>query len=142
MSQVLSDKKNLQESEYFSCNQHISISGFLSKFGKLFVVHRTDNISKASSYLLGLLKCEKNHINMECMVEQVPEQAYHQYHNFLSESKWDYKLVNDRTALETSNLLEKCKAKIGKPTGFILDKSSHLKKGKKSVGVARQYAGV
>ena len=79
---------------------------------------------------------------MECMVEQVPEQAYHQYHNFLSESKWDYKLVNDRTALETSNLLEKCKAKIGKPTGFILDKSSHLKKGKKSVGVARQYAGV
>ncbi|MDD4972638.1 MAG: IS701 family transposase [Paludibacter sp.] len=142
MSQVLSDKKNLQENEYYDDNQQISINGFLSKFGKLFVVHRTNNISKASSYLLGLLKCEKNHTNMERMVEQVPEQAYHQYHNFLSESKWDYKLVNDRTALETSDLLEKCKAKSGKPTGFILDESSHLKKGKKSVGVARQYAGV
>ena len=51
-------------------------------------------------------------------------------------------MVNDRTALEASDLLEKCKAKSGKPTGFILDESSHLKKGKKSVGVARQYAGV
>jgi len=142
MSQVLSDKKNLHESEYFNDNQLISIGNFLSKFGKLFVVHRTDNISKASSYLLGLLKCEKNHTNMERLVEQFPEQAYHQYHNFLSESKWDYKLVNDRTALETSDLLEKYKAKSGKPTGIILDESSHLKKGKKSVGVARQYAGV
>ena len=66
-----------------------------------------------------MLKCEKNHTNMERMVEQVPDQAYHQYHNFLSESKWDYQLVNNKTALETSALLENCKAKSGKPTGIL-----------------------
>lgn len=142
MSQVLSDKKNLQKIEYFADNQSLTLKGFLSKFDKLFVVHRRDNMSKASSYLLGLLKCEKNHTNMERMVEQVPDQSYHQYHNFLSESKWDYQQVNNKTAMETSALLESCKAKSGKPTGYIVDESSHLKKGKESVGVARQYAGV
>lgn len=142
MSQVLSDKKNLHYCEYFIDNKLVRLSDILLKYDKLFVVHRRDNTSIAHSYLLGLLKCEKNHTNMERMVEQVPEQAYHQYHNFLSESKWDFQQVNNRTALETSALLEGCRAKSGKPTGYIIDESSHLKKGKKSVGVARQYAGV
>jgi len=38
--------------------------------------------------------------------------------------------------------LESCKSKSGEPTGYIIDESSHLKRGKESVGVARQYAGV
>jgi len=106
------------------------------------MVYRRSNLDKAYSYILGLFKCQKNHTNLERMVEEVPEQAYHQYHNFLSESKWDYEQVNNKTALEASVLLASCKAKSGKPTGFIIDESSHLKKGKESVGVARQYAGV
>lgn len=142
MSQVLSDKKNLRIGDYYIDNQSVSINRLLLKYNKLFVVYTRDNTSKAHSYLLGLLKCEKNHTNMERMAEQVPEQAYHQYHNFLSESKWDYQQVNNTTALETSALLEGCKSKSGKPTGYIVDESSHLKKGKKSVGVSRQYAGV
>jgi SRSO17 transposase len=142
MSQVLSDKKNLLNSEYYVDNKLVSLSSVLFKYNKLFVVYRRDNISTAHSYLLGLLKCEKNHTNMERMVEQVPEHAYHQYHNFLSESKWDSRQVNNKTALETSALLEGCRLKSGKPTGYIIDESSHLKKGKDSVGVARQYAGV
>jgi SRSO17 transposase len=40
-----------------------------------------------------------------------------------------------------SALLEKEKSKTGKLTGMIIDESSHVKKGKHSVGVARQYAG-
>lgn len=142
MSQVLSDKKNLRIGGYYIDNQLVSINRLLLKYNKLFVVYTRDNTSKAHSYLLGLLKCEKNHTNMERMVEQVPEQAYHQYHNFLSESKWDYQQVNNTTALETSALLEGCKSKSRKPTGYIVDESSHLKKGKESVGVSRQYAGV
>jgi SRSO17 transposase len=109
---------------------------------ELFKVYRRNNTDKAHAYILGLMKCEKNHTNMERMVEQVPEQAYHQYHNFLSESKWDYKAVNKQTALNVSVLMEGCKSRSGKPTGFIIDESAHLKKGKESVGVARQYAGV
>lgn len=64
------------------------------------------------------------------------------YYSFLSESKWDYKQVNSTTAQEVSRLMANCKTKSGKPTGFIIDESSHLKKGKESVGAARQYAGV
>lgn len=142
MCQVLSDKKNLHKSDYFNDNERVTLAEFFFEFRNLFVVHRRDNISKARSYMLGLLKCEKNHTNMERMVEQVPEQAYHQYHNFLSESKWDSRQVNDQTALKTSVLLANSKAKSGKPTGYIIDESSHLKKGTESVGVARQYAGV
>lgn len=142
MSQVLSDKKNFDVNCYYKDNQGVSLSEFLNKFDTLFTVYRRNNLSKAYCYLKGLLKCEKNHTNMERMVEQVPDQAYHQYHNFISESKWDHNQVNNKTALEASALMERCKAKSGKPTGFIVDESSHLKKGKESVGVARQYAGV
>lgn len=141
MTQVPSEKK-ICKNGYFADNHKISLRYFIEKYGKLFVVYRRNNIETAYSYLLGLMKCEKNHTNMERMVEQVPEQAYHQYYNFLSESKWDYQEVNDRTALEASALIDGCKAKSGKPTGLIIDESSHLKKGKESVAVARQYAGV
>lgn len=142
MTQVQSDKKNFCKNGYFADSNKISLLSFLKKYNKLFVVYRRDNIETAYSYLKGLMKCEKNHTNIERMVEQVPEQAYHQYHNFISESKWNFKEVNDRTALESSALIESCKTKSGKPTGFIIDESSHLKKGKESVAVARQYAGV
>jgi len=142
MSQVLSEKKNFAEKGYFFENKQVSLHSFLDKYGDLFKVYRRNNTSNAYAYLLGLMKCEKNHTNMERMVEQVPEQAYHQYHNFLSESKWDYQAVNKQTALDVSVLMKDCKSRSGKPTGFIIDESSHLKKGKESVGVARQYAGV
>ena len=141
MTQVPSEKK-ICKNGYFAENNKVSSRSFIKTYGKLFVVYRRDNIETAHSYLLGLMKCEKNHTNMERMVEQVPEQAYHQYHNFLSESKWDYQQVNDRTAQEASILMANCKVKSGKPTGLIIDESSHLKKGKESVAVARQYAGV
>ena len=48
MGQVLSDKKNLQEIEFFAANQSLTIKCFLSKYDKLFVVHRRDNMNKAS----------------------------------------------------------------------------------------------
>jgi len=44
----------------------------------------------------------------------------------------------NKTALETSALLESCRIKSGKPTGYIIDERSHLKKGKKSVNVSGQ----
>jgi SRSO17 transposase len=142
MGQVLSVLKKICEKIHVSDNEYLSLYSFLGCYRNLFVVYRRDNIDKAYSYLLGLMKCDKSHTNMERMVEQVPDQEYYQYYNFLSESKWDYKEVNKRTALEASALMEGRKAKSGKPTGLIIDESSHLKKGVDSVGVARQYAGV
>lgn len=142
MTQVLSDKKNLRFNGYFSDKNKITFQTFFQGWKENFKVYRRDNSEVAKSYIMGLMKCEKNYTNMERMVEEVPEQAYHQYHNFLSESKWDYTAVNNQTALETSALMQQCKAKSNKPTGYIIDESSHLKKGEESVGVARQYAGV
>jgi SRSO17 transposase len=142
MGQVLSVLKKFCEKVYTTDNEHLNLYSFLGCYSNLFVVYRRNNIDKAYSYLLGLMKCEKSHTNMERMVEQVPDQEYYQYYNFLSESKWDYKEVNKRTALEASALMGGRKAKSGKPTGLIIDESSHLKKGVESVGVARQYAGV
>lgn len=142
MSHLLSDKKNLQSSKYFKNKCNIDLTSLFLKFDKLFVVHKRNNIDTAYSYILGLLKCDKDHTNMERMAEQVPEQAYHQYHHFLSESKWSSEDVNNTTALETSAVIAECKLKSGKPTGYLVDESGHLKKGRESVGVARQYAGI
>lgn len=142
MNQILSDKKNFVFSNYYTDNQYITSKEFVNIFNDLFIVYRRDNSDIAHSYLLGLLKCEKNHTNMERMVEQLSEKAYHQYHNFLSESKWDAKAVINKVAIETSTLLNAQKIKTNKPVGYIIDESAHLKKGVKSVGVGRQYAGV
>ena len=78
---------------------------------------------------------------MERMEEQDGGMAYHQYQHFLSNSPWSYEWIIKQVGQDTSALLEKEKEKSGKPTGLIVDESSHIKKGKHSVGVARQYAG-
>lgn len=78
---------------------------------------------------------------MERMEEQDGEIAYHQYQHFLSNSPWDHEEIIKQVGQDTSALLEKEKEETGKPTGLIIDESSHTKKGKKSVGVSRQYAG-
>ena len=54
------------------------------------------------------MRCQKDHTNMERMVEHGNEEiAYHQYHQFLSESKWDYVEVNNKTAFHANNLMRK-----------------------------------
>lgn len=142
MSQVLSDKKNCSKKSKSAQNKSIILDDYFEQFSKLFTVYRRSNIAMAKAYIEGLLKCEKNHTNIERMVEAIPEQEYHQYHHFLSESKWDHVAVNKQTAQSVSAFMAACKAKNNKPTGLIIDESSHLKKGSESVGVARQYAGV
>lgn len=142
MTQGLSDKKNFEKYPQITDNKRLNLFGHLKSYGNSFVVHTANNMEMAYRYTLNLLRCEKNHTNMERMVEHDKEEiAYHQYHQFLSESKWDYRDVNNKTAIHANDLMIKCKAISGKPTGLIIDESSHLKKGMKSVGVARQYAG-
>ena len=142
MSQILSDLKKFHQKGYFEYNQELSVRSNVDTYDNYFTVYRRSNTNTAFSYIVGLMKCEKNHTNMERMVEQVPEMAYHQYHNFLSESQWDHVAVNNKTALDASVLMYNLKAQSKKPTGFIIDESSHMKKGKMSVAVSRQYAGV
>jgi SRSO17 transposase len=79
---------------------------------------------------------------MERMEEQVENSEYRAYQHFISNSKWDYKGLQKQIAQDTSKLMGKQKEANHLPVGYIVDESAHLKKGKKSAGVGRQYAGV
>lgn len=113
-----------------------------SMYAGCFRVYRKDSTQVALEYVTGLLKCEKGHTNMERMVETVDNSEYARYIHFLSSSPWDEKEVNRRTSSEVGRLLSEQKKHSGKPTALTIDETSHLKKGEKSVGVSRQYAGV
>lgn len=144
MAQGLSDKKNFERLNYIVDNEQFILLSHVKGYGNRFIVYRRDSHHMAFSYLVNLMRCEKNHTNMERMVEfdMDSPNEYHHYHHFISESDWDYKSVNESTILQTNQLMIDLKTTSGKPTGMLMDESSHLKKGNGSVGVARQYAGV
>jgi SRSO17 transposase len=90
----------------------------------------------------GLLRLEKGKANMERMEEEVPDSEYRMYQHFLTNSRWGHQGVILKVARDASEVMKSNKKMGGKPTGFIVDESAHLKKGDKSVAVAKQYAGV
>lgn len=117
------------------------IKTYFEAYKEKFAVYRNNVSTQAWSYLEGLLMCEKGKANMERMEEHIGGIPYHQYQHFLSNSPWDYEAVIQQVGQDMSALLEQEKQTTGKPTGLIIDESSHIKKGKHSVGVSRQYAG-
>jgi SRSO17 transposase len=137
------EKKNLFAGIQFNRSDLKSINTLInSVYAGLFRVYRMSSTHTAMEYLAGLLQCEKGQGNMERMVEEVEDSDYKRYIHFLSVSNWSASAVNNATLRETDRLLRGQKIKSGLPTGLVLDETSHLKKGSKSVGVARQYAGV
>ncbi len=92
--------------------------------------------------MIGLLKCERGKGNMERIEEEMPDIEYHQYQHFISNSPWDSQAVLAHVREDANELMKQEREKHQTPTGLIIDESAHLKRGNKSVGVARQYAGV
>jgi len=138
---MLSEKKIF---DFFE-NSRLSVDyiiGYVTKFSKYFKSYRFDNTHTAVNYVLGLLKCSKGTANMERMEEEVENSEYRAYQQFISNSNWDCEGLQASLAIEASEILDSQKQKKGLPTGYIIDESGHLKKGKKSVGASRQYAGV
>ena len=113
-----------------------------SLYNGFFRVYRKDSTQVAVQYVSGLLQCEKGHENMERMVEKVQDSDYARYIYFLSSCKWKHEEVNKISMLEVSRQLSAQKERSGKPIALTIDETSNLKKGSKSVGVSRQYAGV
>ena len=113
-----------------------------SNYNDSFRVYRMSSTRTAIEYISGLLRCEKGHENMERMVEKVADSDYKRYIHFLSVSTWSAQDVNLETMKGANNVIKEQKKKSGQPTGFTFDETAHLKKGDKSVGVARQYAGI
>jgi SRSO17 transposase len=125
-----------------NCIANDCIEEFVGIYKSKFLSYRFDNTPVAMNYLKGLLSCPKGEANMERMEEQVANSEYRAYQHFISNSKWDYEGLQMQVAQDTSKLLNQQKKLNHQPVGYIVDESAHLKKGKKSVGVGRQYAGV
>src|SRR5674476_221667 len=137
------DKKNFSSQSQCNNFSDNSINALIhSRYNDLFRVYTKSCTHVAEEYLLGLLQCEKGHENMERMVEKENDSDYKRYIHFLSVSKWSASDVNSVTMKSVDSSLREQKIKSGMPTGLVIDETSHLKKGLKSVGVARQYAGV
>lgn len=143
MKQRRAEKKNFvskPKGEIYSTNSLNTL--IINEYDELFRVYRKSSTHVAKEYLAGLLQCEKVHKNMERMVENVIDSNYKRYVHFLSSSKWDPIAVNQATMKGADKVIREQKQRSGRPTGFTVDETSHLKKGNKSVGVSRQYAGV
>lgn len=137
------DKKNFPYKTEYSKSSDDSLNKLIySKYNDIFKVYTKSCTHVAEEYLSGLLQCEKGHENMERMVEKVNDSDYKRYIHFLSVSKWSASDVNSVTMKSVDSSLREQKIKSGMPTGLVIDETSHLKKGLKSVGVSRQYAGV
>ncbi len=137
------DKKNFSDKTQYNNFSNNSLNALIrSSYNDLFKVYTKSCTHVAEEYLSGLLQCEKGHENMERMVEKVNDSDYKRYIHFMSVSKWSASDVNLVTMKSVDSLLREQKIKSGLPTGFVIDETSHLKKGLKSVGVSRQYAGV
>ena len=90
----------------------------------------------------GLLKCDRGKANIERIEEAMQEFEYHHYQHFISNSPWEYAPVIGKVRKDSDELMSEERLKHQIPTGYIIDESGHLKRGDKSVGVSRQYAGV
>ena len=99
-----------------------------------FRLRTRDATPQALRYLSGLLQATRR--NVQRMAEIVPDTDSQALHHFLAHSPWDARAVMDQVARDVDSLLggdqDSC---------LLLDETCFPKKGKKSVGVARQWMG-
>ena len=91
--------------------------------------------------LEGLFRTARGERNLERILEavssQVSEAEYQSLQHFITCSPWDSHELMKRIGLQTNQLLDHWQ-----DTAYIIDEKAHLKKGKCSVGVGNQYAGL
>lgn len=107
---------------------------FSERFRPRFQRWTRSGACQARQYLQGLMQARRK--NMERMGEAVPDCDYQSLQHFLSHSEWDARAVLDQVATEADRHLGG-----SEDSCLLLDESSFQKKGRKSVGVARQWSG-
>ena len=139
----LSDNQivNLKEShEELRVGLQANLSAFLSDFNDTFKCGKRDNSACAHQLVSGLFSGSRGERNLERIVEQqysgYPSAQYQSLQHFITHSPWSSSRLMSQIALQTSGLFDHWQ-----DTGLIIDEKSHLKKGKQSVGVSKQYAG-
>jgi SRSO17 transposase len=108
----------------------------VSVYANFFRVGQKTQKDKAQQYLEGIFCAERGKRNIERMVEEVSGSEYESLQHFISNSPWD----SEGLMLELPKNVSRKLKPYGK-IGCTVDEKAHLKKGTKSGGVARQYAG-
>jgi SRSO17 transposase len=111
-----------------------NLRGICEEFGPMFKCTTRDNTETAFRYLCGLLQSERR--NMERMEEVVEEADYQALQQFITDSPWDARAVMRGVAAGINGTLGGTAS-----SALLIDESSFAKKGKHSVGVARQWNG-
>ncbi len=110
-----------------------SFAAFHQEFASLF--GRKEAQQRSEQYLRGLLVQQTDRRNAENISEAVDGATPRSLQRFLTESPWSDEPVIDQLQAYVGQLLNSSEGV------FVLDETGFLKKGKKSVGVARQYCG-
>ena len=123
---------NKYEKTLFGLRKEFDV--YLLKFNELFKTKTKSVAATAKSYLTGLFV---SHLaNIESISESVDSKHYHQLHHFISNSNWGHTKILDQVSRQVSNHFNP-----NKETCLIIDESGNKKKGRHSVGVAKQYCG-
>jgi SRSO17 transposase len=110
-----------------------SFAAFHQEFVSLF--GRKEAQQRSEQYLRGLLVQQTDRRNAENISEAVDGATPRSLQRFLTESPWSDEPVIDQLQVYVGQLLNSSDGV------FVLDETGFPKKGKKSVGVARQYCG-
>jgi len=117
-----------------------NLSAFLSSFNDIFKCGKRDNSATAHQMVSGLFCGNRGERNLERIVEQqdshAPSAHYQRLQHFITHSPWNSHRLMGQIASQTSSLFDNWQ-----DTALIIDEKAHLKKGKESVGVNKQYAG-
>lgn len=109
-----------------------------------FQSETSDGIALCAGYITGLLKTEATKRNLERINEELEMSGdgYQRLQQFITDAPWSAVDVIASVAMNSSALYASQPGYREREVGYILDESAHRKKGRSSVGVARQYAGV
>ena len=107
---------------------------FCARFGGHFRQRTRTVETAAQQYVQGLIQAETK--NRERMEEVVPDADHQGLQHMLSKSAWSERAVLDHLAQEASQRLGN-----DEDTSLTIDESGFPKKGRHSVGVARQWCG-
>lgn len=103
-------------------------------YDPFFVTKTRSSGSQARIYLRGLMQARRR--NIERIRDAVPGSDEQALHHFIANSPWDHRPVLDKVARDANALLG------GTDDSFLLiDETGFPKKGRDSVGVARQWCG-
>jgi SRSO17 transposase len=104
------------------------------EYDPFFVTRTRASGSQGRIYLRGLMQARRR--NIERIRDAVPGSDEQALHHFIANSPWDHRRVLDKVARDANALLG------GTEDSFLLiDETGFPKKGRDSVGVARQWCG-